>query len=645
MPRIALLSETVASQVAAGEVVERPASVVKELVENSIDAQAKRIEVLIRRGGISHIRIVDDGVGMDRDDALLCLERHATSKIRTGNDLSAIRTLGFRGEALPSIASVSRFRLSTRERDALAGTEVIVNGGKIESVRDGGDAPGTQIEVRSLFYNLPARRKFLRTENTESHHVEHQLHLQAIGHPEVGFTFVNDDRLVYQLPPTTNLRDRIRDLCGPALTTELLEVPEIDYGDLKIRGFLGKAGVSRSTRQQQLVFLNGRAVENVTISHALREGYHTALMKGQYPVTFLFVELDPAAVDVNVHPAKREVRFRDNAYVREGLVAAVRQTLESDRASWSQTFRAAPPPPPKAAPAPVPETLPLIPEREQTALRHDWTELPRTPKFDVPSVFLSKDNADAPTDPTPAPVSAPVPLASAASGEHLPLEPAPLAAPPSDETPKRQEEVPASSSPAQGTSPSDFRILGVLGKLYILMENSNGLVVVDQHAAHERVLFEEMLRRMEQQGVPTQRLLFPITLQVPPKDADWIQRHLDVLQRAGISVEPFGAGTFKIDAMPTFLRVSDPSQALRDIIDELRETSAQTTRLRLGEEMIAKTVCRHAVKANDHLREPELVRLIQDLLACELPYCCPHGRPTMIQMSYGELEKKFGRKV
>src|SRR5678815_1243770 len=300
MSRIALLSEEVASQVAAGEVVERPASVVKELVENSLDAGAKRIEVLIRRGGISMIRLVDDGCGMDRDDALLCLERHATSKIRTGHDLSAIRTLGFRGEALPSIASVSRFRLATREHNALAGTEVIVNGGKIESVKDGGDAPGTQIEVRQLFYNLPARRKFLRTENTESSHVEHQLHLQAIGHPEIGFVFVNDDRVVYQLPPAAHLRERIRDLCGPALTAELLEVPEFVTDEIAIRGFIGKAGVSRSTRQQQVVFVNGRPVENSTVNFALREGYHTALMKGQHPITFLFIDMDPAAVDVNV---------------------------------------------------------------------------------------------------------------------------------------------------------------------------------------------------------------------------------------------------------------------------------------------------------------------------------------------------------
>src|SRR6187455_3157042 len=254
MSRIHLLSDVLASQVAAGEVVERPASVVKELVENSIDAEARRIEVVIRRGGISLVRVVDDGCGMDRDNALLSLERHATSKIRTAADLAAIGTLGFRGEALPSIASVSRFRLTTREPDAVAGTEIIVSGGKIETVRDGGDAPGTQIEVRSLFYNLPARRKFLRTENTESSHVEHQLHLQAIGHPQIGFVFINDERVVWQLPPANHLRERVRDLCGAALAAELLEVPEFVTDEIAIRGFIGKAGVGRSTRQQQVVF-------------------------------------------------------------------------------------------------------------------------------------------------------------------------------------------------------------------------------------------------------------------------------------------------------------------------------------------------------------------------------------------------------
>src|SRR5437764_10083628 len=283
MSRIRLLPDTVASQVAAGEVVERPASVVKELIENGIDAGARKIEIAIRRGGMSLVRVIDDGCGMDRDDALLSLERHATSKIRSAADLQAVGTLGFRGEALPSIASVSRFRLTTREAGAVAGTEIIVNGGKIDIVRDGGDAPGTQVEVRSLFYNLPARRKFLRSENTETRNIEHQVHLQAIGHSRIAFTFVRDDRLVFQLPSTENLLDRLRDLYGTESVSRLLEIKSADSSEVCLSGFIGQAGVSRQTRDQQLTFVNGRAVENPLLSGALREGYHTALMKGQYP--------------------------------------------------------------------------------------------------------------------------------------------------------------------------------------------------------------------------------------------------------------------------------------------------------------------------------------------------------------------------
>ncbi len=357
MSRIRLLSEILASQVAAGEVVERPASVVKELVENSIDAGAAQIEVSIRRGGISLVRVVDDGCGMDRDDALLCLERHATSKIRSAQDLAAIQTLGFRGEALPSIASVSRFRLTTREAGAIAGTEIVVAGGRIETVRDGGEAPGTQIEVRSLFYNLPARRKFLRAENTESRQVEHQMHLQAIGHPEVAFAFVRDERIALQLPATASLRDRIRDLHGNELVAQLLEVRvPAKAGGVAIAGLIGRAGVSRQTRGQQLVFVNGRAIESPVLTAALREGYHTALMKGQFPVTFLFLTLDPAAVDVNVHPAKREVRFRDPSSVREAIVRAVRETLEGGRRDWEEQFRA-----PTIIGGPVPATSAFVP--------------------------------------------------------------------------------------------------------------------------------------------------------------------------------------------------------------------------------------------------------------------------------------------
>jgi DNA mismatch repair protein MutL len=594
MSRIRLLPEILASQVAAGEVVERPASVVKELVENSIDAGARKIEVSIKRGGISIIRVIDDGCGMDRDDALLSLERHATSKIRTSADLAAIATLGFRGEALPSIASVSRFRLTTREPEAVVGTEIIVAGGRIETVRDGGEAPGTQIEVRSIFYNLPARRKFLRSENTESRNIEHQLHLQATGHPEIAFVLVRDERVVFQLPAASSLVERIRDLYGKELVERLLTVDEsAGSSKIRIRGLIGQAGVSRQSRAQQLVFVNGRAIESPVLSAALREGYHTALMKGQFPVTFLFLDLDPAAVDVNVHPAKREVRFRDPASVREAVVEAVQRTLESGRRDWQQQFQRPTPPPvagigdPGRAPAPV----------DQHILSIDGPGSP------IPATTLAR----------------------------------PIVAPSTTSPAEEKVNVAGSSQ--------KFQIIGILNKLYVLMENQDGLVLVDQHAAHERILFEELRRRMEEQGVPSQRLLLAQTFELAPRDAEWVERNAATLQKMGIGIEPFGQNAFKIDSLPTFLDVSDPVSFMRKVIDGLKSASNGSSAMRLGEEMIAKTVCRHAVKANDPLRYLEVEKLIGDLLECDLPYCCPHGRPTMIQISHTELEKKFGRKV
>jgi DNA mismatch repair protein MutL len=595
MSRIRLLSDTVASQVAAGEVVERPASVVKELVENSIDAGAGKIDILIRRGGRSLIRVIDDGCGMDRDDALLSLERHATSKIRSADDLQAVATLGFRGEALPSIASVARFRLTTRERDAIAGTDLIVNAGKIEVVRDGGEAPGTQIEVRSLFYNLPARRKFLRSENTESRNIEHQLHLQAISHPQIAFTFVRDDRLVFQLAPAAKLADRIRDLYGADLLERLLPLNGTGSGKTDVGGLIGQAGLSRPTRAQQLIFVNGRAIESPLVTSAMREGYHTALMKGQFPVTFLFVKLDPAFVDVNVHPAKREVRFRDPNGVREAIVIAIQRTLERGRAEWREKFRA--PREMSKLTAPTPVDLRL--QSEIIAPQVSQRELPVAPRESSVVERVRR---------LPAPVEA------------IALQP-------------------------QRASAQEFQIIGVLNKLYVLMENADGLVLVDQHAAHERILFEELRRRMEEEGVPSQKLLIPQTFDLSPRDAEWVERNLSILQKMGIEIESFGPNTYKIDSLPAFLRTSDPVNFMQRVIDDLKDATDRSSSMRLGEDMIATTVCRHAVKANDPLRFPEVEKLIRDLLACDLPYCCPHGRPTMVQISHAELEKRFGRKV
>ena len=611
MSRIRLLPETVASQVAAGEVVERPGSVVKELVENSIDAGARKVDILIRRGGISLMRVIDDGSGMDRDDALLSLERHATSKIRSVSDLEAISTLGFRGEALPSIASVSRFRLTTREPDAVAGTEIVVNGGKIDIVRDGGEAPGTQVEVRSLFYNVPARRKFLRAENTESRNIEHQLHLQAIGHAQIAFTFTRDDRVAFQLPATATLTDRIRDLYGNQLLQQLVALNGSHSPQIRISGLIGQAGLSRQTRGQQLVFVNGRAIESPLITAAVREGYHTALMKGQYPVTFLFLELDPGAVDVNVHPAKREVRFRDPNGVREAIARCIQETLARGRADWQEKFR---------PPAPAPTQPPVDPS---TGLR---TGLTLRPQVIVPEEL----HRELPQ------------FESARSGSPNRSE-TPVRLGPIDVNRLSQEAH--RDEKAKPHAQQQFQIIGVLNKLYVLMENAEGLVLVDQHAAHERILFEELRRRMEEQGVPAQKLLITQTFELPPRDADWIEQNLSILQKMGIGIESFGPNTFKIDSLPGFLNVTDGAQFMRKVIDDLKSASERSSPLRLGEDMIAKSVCRHAVKANDPLRYLEVEKLIQDLLECDLPYCCPHGRPTMIQISNAELEKKFGRKV
>ncbi len=340
--------------------------------------------------------------------------------------------------------------------------------------------------------------------------------------------------------------------------------------------------MSRASRAQQFVFVNGRAIESPVIGAALKEGYHTALMKGQFPVTFLFLELDPAEVDVNVHPAKREVRFRDPAGVREAVVRAIRRTLESDRSAWQEQFRG----PPPAEPPFVRPTVPLPPA------------LDPEPAFAIDSTGPAlRDNRLPPNESRPT--------------------------------------VPAHR----------FQILGVLNKLYVLMENAEGLVLVDQHAAHERILFEELRRRMEEQGVPSQRLLLPQVISLAPRDAEWIERNLATLQKMGLGVEEFGRHTFKLESLPPFLSGADPARLLQDVIDSLKSASHSTSPLRLGEDMIAKTVCRHAVKANDPLRQQEVEKLIRDLLDCDLPYCCPHGRPTMIQISLGELEKKFGRKV
>jgi DNA mismatch repair protein MutL len=667
MNRIRLLPEQVANQIAAGEVIERPASVVKELVENSLDAQAARVTVEVQAGGRSLVRVVDDGLGMSRDDALLCLERHATSKIRRAEDLAAIATMGFRGEALPSIASVSRFTLTTRERasDSPEGTQVLISGGKILEVKAAGSAPGTTIDVRQLFFNLPARRKFLRTEETESAHIQHYLTLAALAYPEVAFTFQRDGRLIWQLPAVKTgsdvvtrlaaLRERLRALYGAEqklltvdYSAEMRSPDEVEDQAgtpsstlnpqpstvFRLWGFIGAPGVSRSTREDQHLFVNRRPVENRGLNFALLEGYHTALMKGRYPVCCLFLEIDPAAVDVNIHPAKREVRFHREAEVRRLAAQAVRQTLLDYHTGNPEAAKPTPEAHGPSSTVVEPAGPQPVPPAEQSAL----------PNF--------------PAALTPAPTQPPKP-----SVQQPPLRmgfsPAPLTSGP---IANRQSPItipapePAlTSSPSQGPRPVPpgepvpllnvpLRLVGVIGKLYVVLESDRGLVLLDQHAAHERILFEQMLNRLEQHDqAPSQRLLLPETVELAARDASFLREQLPALTRLGVGLSEFGERTFLLDALPPFVKAPDARRFVLELVDELKAAGQELNSLRLGEHTVAKTVCRHAVKANDPLAGRELESLVEDLRHCAMPYTCPHGRPTLIEMNFRELEKKFGR--
>jgi DNA mismatch repair protein MutL len=396
--------------------------------------------------------------------------------------------------------------------------------------------------------------------------------------------------------------------------------------------------MGRSNRSLQLTFLNGRPIEAAPLNHALREGYHTALMKGQFPVVFLFLEMSPFAVDVNVHPAKKEVRFRDGIAVRHAVTEAVRRTLTRAQSTLpGQAVRvfapaATPrgddetPDSPHRKPEPAARWLQpaLIPEREQVSLRRDWASPPsRPPQSSAPAArsHSQQSSRESGRD-------------AASPGTAEPISDHPAAMPDGE---------PSAATPR--VTASDFRIIGVLGKLYVLLESAEGLVLMDQHAAHERILFEQMRNRIASDGIPSQRLLVPVTVELAPREFDLVQQNLEALQKLGIGAEPFGANTLKIDSLPTFFKQDDPATYMSEVVEELKRASRQIASVRLSEDLVATTVCRYAVKANDTLRNPELERLLEDLLTCELPYCCPHGRPTLIQMSYSDLEKKFGRQA
>ena len=593
MARIHRLPPDLANQIAAGEVVERPASVVKELVENALDAGATRISITVELGGKKLIRVEDDGEGMDAEDARLAIERHATSKIRRADDLGAIRTLGFRGEALPSIASVSHFTLRTRARGAQSGTEIKVNAGEIASIRDVGAPEGTCIEVADLFYNLPARRKFLKSDTAETTQISKLGTQLALGYPEVGFTVTSAStstssghgRTLLQCPPAASLRDRFFQLFGDR--ADLVEVHK-DAAGVQIEGFVAALGDQGPTRGAQNVFVNRRIVKDRTIAHAIIESYSVATIKERSPEVHLFLTIAADRVDVNVHPTKAEVRFLEGSLVHQVLRRALGDALGQGRAPELQ-------------------------------LRPDY---------------------GAPEDPRP--MTIPGVLTGAVVGnrwseQQLPASRFPLPAPPEA----------GSWKPEAGSTPAfDIRPMIPLGQFrdtFIIAVDDEGVAIVDQHVAHERVLFEDVMEKLSSGRLESQRLLTPIILELSPAQREALKLHAVTLERIGMEIEEFGGESVRLSSVPALLAPSECEAAVRALADDLDGLGTGTGVEEPLRRIAATMACHAAVKANYPLTLDKMRYILEELRRTAYSSVCPHGRPVVLRLTRREIEKNFQR--
>jgi len=595
---IRLLPPDVANKIAAGEVVERPASVLKEILENAVDAGATQIDVEAVAGGTRLVSVADNGSGMNRDDALLSIERHATSKIHTADDIEHIHTLGFRGEALAAISSVSRFRLRSRRHDELAGTELVVSGGKLLDVKDAGCPPGTLLEIRDLFFNMPARRKFLRSPQTETVHIRQMFLLQALAWPAVGMSLTLDGRRSWALAAGSTPAERIRELFGQELA-EGLRPLEPGQGEVKVSGFVSLPALTRGDRTEQYVFVNGRPASAPVIGYAINEAYHSLIPDGRHPTIVLYLEMAPDLVDVNVHPTKKEVRFRRSSDVRDAVIGAIRDALSRAGAAFV-AGQASPP-------------APSMPAAVTPFLKID--DLPASRVFSYPRLPPTESRG---------------PMASPS----LPVLPS------ADAKPAVAGVAP---SPAPKAPWTWCRVIGQIGGLYVLLETEDGYVVMDPHAAHERVLFEKILNAVEQGKVESQGLLVPETVELPPRDALHVRKNLELMKKLGIGVSEFGGDTFVVDALPRGMQGLGVKAMLIDVASHLETLGERGSHSRWREEAIAQAACKAAVKARDRLSLGEVEQLVIALASAEMPYTCPHGRPTLIYTSFHELARKFGR--
>ena len=615
--RIHQMSDTLASQVAAGEVVERPASVVKELVENSIDAGATSIRVEIRRGGVSLIKVTDNGCGMSRADAQVCLLRHATSKLLQVEDLFNINQLGFRGEALPSIASVSQLVLTTRRAQDVEGWRISCEGGEMAPLMNAGCAPGTEISISNLFFNTPVRRKFLKSDDTEAGHVEHQVRLHALAFPHIRFIFVRDGNVVFDVAATHDLRFRIADFVGRDVAESLMRVRPTEAPGVRVSGYLMPLSAARRNKRMQFIFLNGRPIDDTIIMRAVRDGYG-GFPTGLHPGLFLYLEVEPALVDVNVHPAKREVRFRRPSELTLAVIEAVASTLAAHARGESE--------PPVVAELP-PAVNPEPPRPVASATEPEPAE---------PTV--SRPAAPA----RPALVLQPV-LTPRQRELELP-PPARVAVQPAPPCSAR----PQTSAPVSVTPPADdpsvlpnFRHIGTLHERYAMFENSEGLVLLAPRAARERILFERLVES-HKRPMLSQRLLVPELLELDARDMGPALEAGQQLEQAGFVISSFGRNTLRIEAIPALLPLRDVVPFIQELLQVFIRGEVRLNRARNPFEPFARQLAQRYAAQEDItplLQQP--LRLLSELLSCEIPYCTPGGKPTLLPFALSEINRRF----
>lgn len=611
MSTIRILPPETANRIAAGEVVERPASVVKELVENAIDAGASRLSVAVQQGGRHLIQVSDNGCGMDQDDALLCLEAHATSKIRDSFDIDRISTLGFRGEALPSIAAVSQFTLQTRRAEDISGTEILVNGSDIQDVRPCGCAAGTNIRVRNLFFNLPARKKFLRTPQTEDGHIQETVLMQALAHPGVAFDLRLNEQRVLQVNEETDVAARVAMLLGRELYEGMLPV-DYQEGAVRVSGFIARPGLTRARRRDQRAFVNGRPAEAVEIFAGLKEAYQSLVMKGRYPPSVLYITVPPDMVDVNVHPTKREVKFRDGRLLRAVIAAAVRRGLR-----------------PLAGPRMAPVTQERPPEGPETA----EIESPARPDPRALNDLLGRQrelHGLRPAPPVSPVVAPPSSGMSASAARDIPA---------GNQGP---DLAPASAGAGPHAEITALRVLGVYQNRYIVAEGSAGLVLIDFKAAVERILFEKLLRAAREKEGVRQPLLIPVTLELGAADHALLSRVVEKFNAVGFDVEPFGGDTFLVTAVPVNFPQENIAGMIRDMLDDLREGS--TGAPRPDDLRIARAAATRASREAGDPTDTTIRPVLADLSQTDMPYAAPSGRPVMINIPTSEINRRFGIK-